>query len=151
MEAIIQQLSAMIGTYAPLLQQPELWNQPYTNMPGKWDRRQVLGHLVDSAQTNIRRFVVAQYEDTPHIVYQQEQWVALSGYTDYNTTDLVQLWILLNKHMLHILRQFSPGMGKRLCRTESMASVDQLVPDYILHCRHHLHQVLELEPVAYPA
>ena len=32
--------------------------------PEKWSKKEILGHLVDSAQNNIRRFIVAQYEDT---------------------------------------------------------------------------------------
>src|ERR1700761_73585 len=49
-------------------------------LPEKWSRKEILGHLVDSAQNNIRRFVVAQYEDDPVIGYNQDSWVTVAGY-----------------------------------------------------------------------
>ena len=35
--------------------------------PNKWSKKEILGHLIDSAQSNIRRFVIAQYEENPFI------------------------------------------------------------------------------------
>ena len=35
----------------------------YKNSPEKWSRKEILGHLCDSAFTNIRRFVVTQYKE----------------------------------------------------------------------------------------
>src|SRR6185436_12071230 len=48
--------------------------------PKKWSKKEILGHLVDSAQNNIRRFIVGQYENNPQIVYNQDQWVAMQVY-----------------------------------------------------------------------
>ena len=36
--------------------------------PTKWSKKEILGHLIDSAQNNLRRFIVAQYEELPTIV-----------------------------------------------------------------------------------
>jgi hypothetical protein len=41
-------------------------------------------------------------------------------------------------------------MMQRSCQTESLHTLDRLAKDYVRHLRHHLHQVLDLEPVAYP-
>ncbi len=140
----------MIEEYSPLLLRLDDWMPGPQPAPGKWSNRQVLGHLVDSAQNNIRRFVVAQYEELPHIVYKQDDWVRIAGYHDYDTRDLVQLWILLNRHMVSILKNIPPGVEKRGCKTDVPHTIEYLAADYIRHCRHHLHQLLNLEPLPYP-
>jgi hypothetical protein len=106
--------------------------------------------MVDSAQNNIRRFIGAQYEEIPVIVYNQDKWVTIANYQDYNITDLINLWQLLNKHIGVILKNTSVEMAQRKCRTESLHTIEWLAQDYIKHLRHHMHQVLDLEPVAYP-
>jgi len=51
--------------------------------PGKWIRKQILGHLIDSAATDHQRFVRAQFDD-PFVGpgYDGDAWVALHGYRD---------------------------------------------------------------------
>jgi hypothetical protein len=118
--------------------------------PAKWSKKEIVGHLADSAQNNIRRFIVAQYEETPRIVYDQDKWVALTGYQQYELTELINLWYLLNKHLVAILKNTSPEMAQRKCQTENIHTIEWLAQDYIRHLRHHIHQVLDLEPVSYP-
>ncbi|MDV7698522.1 DinB family protein [Chryseobacterium soli] len=43
--------------------------------PEKWSKKEILGHLCDSAFTNIRRFVITQYKENENIVYDQDLWV----------------------------------------------------------------------------
>ena len=118
----------------------------------KWSKKEVLGHLIDSVQSNIRRFVVAQYEDLPKIVYKQDDWVAIADYQNYPTKDLIELWRLLNNHAAIILANMSEETAKRKCDTNDKEnhSIEWLANDYIKHLLHHLHQILDLEPIAYP-
>ena len=109
-----------------------------------------MGHLIDSAQSNIRRFVMAQYEETPHIVYNQDKWVRIANYQQWETIDLIRLWYLLNKQVGEILKNTSPETAKRTCQTQELHTIEWLAKDYIMHLRHHLHVVLELETVDYP-
>jgi hypothetical protein len=122
----------------------------YKPSPAKWSRKEILGHIVDSAQNNIRRFIVAQYEENPKIVYNQDKWVTFSNYQEYKLADLVNLWYLLNKHIVVILKNMAEEMKQRKCQTETLHTLEWLAQDYIKHLKHHLHQVLELEPIAYP-
>ena len=122
----------------------------YKPSPAKWSKKEIIGHMIDSAQNNIRRFIVAQYEDNPHIVYKQDNWVSLSNYQNYDITDLVNLRYLLNKHLVIVLKNMQPEMLQRKCRTESEHTIEWLAHDYVRHLRHHLHQVLEIDPVPYP-
>jgi DinB superfamily len=150
MEKSIQQLQSIIDNYTPQLQrlQEDAWS--HKPNPAKWSKKEILGHLIDSAQNNIRRFVVAQYEDNPKIVYAQDTWVAASNYQNYLTKDLLDFWILINKHICLVLKNISAGVEERLSETSEPHSIKWLAADYNKHLLHHLHQVLDLEPVAYP-
>jgi DinB superfamily len=118
--------------------------------PAKWSKKEILGHLIDSAQSNIRRFVVAQYEETPFIKYNQDKWVAIANYQQWDTHDIINLWYLLNKQVCHILNNTSENMYNRTSQTDAAHSIEWLAADYLKHLRHHLHVILNLEPVAYP-
>jgi hypothetical protein len=106
--------------------------------------------MVDSAQSNIRRFIVAQYEEQPKIIYNQDKWVAITNYQHYKLPDLISLWYLVNKHICHLLRNITPEMAERKVQTGEVHTVQWLAQDYIKHLLHHLHQVLDLEAIAYP-
>lgn len=150
MENTIQQLELVIERYTPQLQSipEEKWSIKAN--PAKWSRKEVLGHLVDSAQNNIRRFILAQYENNPRIVYAQDHWVAAANYQHYVTPDLIHLWKLLNQHICIVLKNIPPGMEANLSVTSEPHSIIWLAEDYNKHLLHHLHHLLDLEPIAYP-
>jgi DinB superfamily len=146
----IRQLESIIQNYVSQLESIHENKWIYKPNPVKWSKKEILGHLIDSAQNNIRRFIVAQYEDNPKIVYAQDNWVAAANYQNYVAKDLVDLWILMNKHICMILKNIPAGMEERLSETSEPHSIKWLAIDYNKHLLHHLHQVLDLEPVAYP-
>ena len=150
MKAIASELQNFIDQYLPQLHQ--LPEQPTAIKPAanKWSKKEILGHLIDSAQNNIRRFIVSQYEDKPKIIYNQDKWVEINHWQDYAMKDLITLWHLLNKQICFILKNTNDEVSQRLSETGSVHSIDWLATDYIKHLQHHLHQVLDLEPVAYP-
>ncbi len=116
----------------------------------KWSKKELIGHLIDSAQSNIRRFIIAQYEDTPTINYNQEKWVTISGYQQWESISLIRLWYLLNIHICEILNRMSPEVAQRTCMTQELHTIEWLAQDYIKHLLHHMHQVMDLDPVPYP-
>jgi hypothetical protein len=150
MEETIRELQSIVITYGGQLNglTEEQWS--YKPNPAKWSRKEILGHLIDSAQNNIRRFVVAQYADSPKIVYAQDMWVGAADYQNYVTTDLITLWTLLNKHICTVLNNLSEGAKDRICDVGELRSIEYLAADYNKHLLHHLHQLLDLEPIAYP-
>jgi len=49
--------------------------------PGRWSKKEILGHLIDSAGNNIQRVVRAQIAaplEFPN--YEQESWVSIQSY-----------------------------------------------------------------------
>jgi len=150
MQTIINELEQIIARYTVQLNQMDEADLAVKPSPVKWSGKEYLGHLIDSAQSNIRRFVVAQYEERPFIVYDQEKWVAAAGYQNYPVKDLINLWVLINKHMVIILKNIREADLNREVQTQSIHSIQWLAADYNKHLLHHLHQVLHLEPIAYP-
>src|SRR5262249_46037314 len=97
MQPTISYLEKIIRIYTKRLEAVSDQTYDWRPSPEKWSKKEILGHLVDSAQNNIRRFIVAQYEEVPDITYAQDDWVAFTGYRDYPSRDLIALWTLLNK------------------------------------------------------
>jgi hypothetical protein len=150
MQQIAAELAALIHQYSDRLyglKEEEVSVKP---SPAKWSKKEILGHLIDSAQSNIRRFIVAQYEEQPFIKYNQDAWVSITGYQQHEFRSIVDLWKLLNLHTVRILSNLSPEMAQRKCMTNEVHTVEFLAIDYIKHLRHHIHQVLDLDPVPYP-
>jgi hypothetical protein len=150
MNNTVNELLEITERCTPMLQQISEAEFAAKPLPDKWSKKELMGHLIDSAQNNIRRFVVAQYEDQPYIVYAQDYWVSAANYQQYETKDLIELWALLSKHMYMVLKNIPTGMEENLCKSASVHSIKWLAEDYLKHLKHHLHQVLNLEPIPYP-
>jgi hypothetical protein len=145
-----QTLENLLELYLPSLYSANEGLLAEKPLPGKWSKKEIMGHLVDSAQNNIRRFIMAQYEDSPFIVYEQDKWVACSGYQHWPLKDIIDLWKLLNRQIAAIWKNMPAGAEQRNCLTQESHTIEWLAEDYLLHVQHHLHQVLEQEPVPYP-
>ena len=150
MNAIAMELETAISQQLPLLHAIPRHEMLYKPSPSKWSKKETLGHIIDSAQNNIRRFVLTQYETMPKITYNQDMWVSIAGYQGYDLPDLINLWWLLNKHICNILKDMPEEMAMRKCETGEIHTLEWLATDYIKHLRHHMHQVVNLEPIAYP-
>ena len=145
-----KELQQTIEHFSVLLRKLDESEAAIKPAPGKWSKKEILGHLVDSAQNNLRRFIVAQYEEAPLIRYQQDEWVRINHYQDYRLEELIQLWQLTNKQLITVLENTAPQTAERTCQTESLHTINWLATDYFKHLKHHLHQILQLEEIPYP-
>lgn len=111
----------------------------------KWSKKQIIGHLIDSAQVNLQRFVRCTYEANFKLIYQQEQWVKVQRYQETDVEDLLILWKLLNKQIIRLLEQYPEGRIDVQCDTgrneSSLHTVSWLALDYVEHLNHHLKQI----------
>ena len=60
--------------------------------PGAWSKKEILGHLIDSATHNHQRFVRTQFEYIPKISYDGDQWVNHSHYQEMPSGHLIRFW-----------------------------------------------------------
>lgn len=116
-------------------------------LPHKWSKKEVFGHLIDSAQNNLRRFICGQYESSPpHIIYDQDFWVQANDYGHMNKEDLIQLWRLINERICSVLQTMPPANYTKMCNSgkESIQlhSLDWFAEDYVKHMKHHLNQII---------
>lgn len=115
--------------------------------PEKWSKKEVLGHLIDSALTNLRRFVMTQYVQEQKIIYHQDEWVSLQYYQDANHLELINLWRLLNDQIIRVVKEIPETKREHLCDTGKngiqLHALEYLVKDYAVHLEHHLNQIMK--------
>lgn len=118
----------------------EEWSQKISSE--KWSKKEIIGHLCDSAFTNIRRFVVTQYKENENVVYDQNAWVKAQNYQNVPTNDLIDLWKSLNYQLVHIVENIPDEALQRTCDTTKIEprifTLEFLINDYVDHLQHHL-------------
>ena len=122
--------------------------------PGKWSRKEIIGHLIDSASNNHGRFVRAQLQDDMIFAgYDQDAWVRVQRYQDRPWADLVGLWQRFNHQIAAVMETADLDA---LARPRARHNLDQLawqpvsatqsttleffMRDYVDHLKHHLRQ-----------
>ena len=115
--------------------------------PDKWSKKELLGHLVDSAANNHHRFIKAQFLPSPMFVegYAQNDWVRIQNYNEKDTQQLVELWKVYNEHIIFIM-QNTPDQNldiklKPEDAFENAYTLFFLMKDYVDHMDHHLKQI----------
>jgi hypothetical protein len=143
-ESLDRTLKLIVDSEVPrlrLMQQPDASAIP---TPGKWSKKEVLGHLIDSASNNHQRFVRAQLSNELAFPgYAQNDWVRVQGYADAEWQEIVDLWSVLNRHLAYIVERIPSDRLLTHCSIGGSAPVtlEALILDYIRHTEHHLKQL----------
>ncbi len=109
-----------------------------------WSRKQVLGHLIDSASNNHQRFVRALLQDElTWPGYDQGGCVRAQRYQEARWEDLVDLWTSYNRFLAHVLAGVPESKLATVCHIGDSAPVtlEELAIDYLRHMEHHLEQI----------
>ena len=120
----------------------ETGDQPYH--PGSWTRKQLLGHLIDSAANNHNRFVRASLDNEYHgPSYDQEGWVRRHRYESVPWSTIVDWWVTLNHLLLRVVREIPTDQYAVPCFIDNkpMMSLEALMEDYLRHMQHHVGQI----------
>jgi hypothetical protein len=143
MEQTVQELRELIAEFVPRLEALPDFNFSAKSQPNKWSKKEIIGHLIDSAQTNLRRFICGQYEETPSkIVYQQDFWVTANQYQSLPSEHIVALWKLINTQIIVVLASMPKEKYLALSKTNELHTLEWLAADYVRHMKHHLEQVM---------
>ena len=114
--------------------------------PGKWMKKEILGHLIDSAANNHQRFVRAPAAD-PFVGpgYDQNAWVAANRYRERPWSELVDLWAGLNRHLAHVIAGVPADKLQTRCLIgdSQPAPLEWWIRDYVRHLKHHLAQIVD--------
>ena len=112
--------------------------------PGKWSRREILGHLIDSALNNLKRFTDAPLSDGPYVLqgYRQDDLVRANRYQQLPLAHLLTLWSSLNAQIVYVTEALPIDTLSKLIRFSQLDVPDRtlgwLVEDYVAHLEHHL-------------
>jgi hypothetical protein len=146
MQQAITELETLISGYS--LRFSKIPPDEFTAKPNpkKWSKQEVLGHLIDSAHNNLRRFIVGQYSQNDKIVYEQDFWNDCNQYNSMAQGDVITLWVLMNKRIFEVLRNMPADKYGNLVDTGKgsieLKSLQWLAEDYIKHMKHHINQVI---------
>ncbi len=111
----------------------------------KWSKKEILGHLIDSASNNHQRFVrAAQNIATEFPPYNQNMWVEVQRYNEMEWTDLIEFFSQYNLHICRLLESYPEDALDNLCNIgkENLVTIKFIMVDYLRHLKHHLEQIL---------
>jgi hypothetical protein len=121
---------------------PALADTPWR--AGGWTRKQIVGHLLDSAANNRQRFVRAaidgQYAGPK---YAQDAWVAAHGYGDESWETLLRWWQAEHEILAAVVERVPEERLEAMCVVGDDAPVTLrfLIEDYLRHQRGHFTQL----------
>lgn len=106
----------------------------------KWNGKEVMGHLIDSAVNNLARIVRLEAAPEVHTQpYAQEDWVRIQHYADREWVEILELWRALNEHIAWTMRHISREHLGHLCiYPDSEVTLGFVMEDYIAHMEYHL-------------
>jgi hypothetical protein len=111
---------------------------------GGWSRKEILGHLIDSALNNHQRFVRAALDGKYNGPgYKQDGWVRMHGYGSMEWSRLLEHWRLQNELLSEVVKRIPENRWEARCEVGDYepATLRFLVDDYLVHLQHHLDQI----------
>jgi DinB superfamily len=139
-----ERLRTLVEVVEPRLHQISEAESMHSASSGGWSRKQVLGHLIDSASNNHQRFVRATLQpslDFPG--YDQDGNVRVQAIQEAEWSLLVSLWAAYNRYLAHLIAHLPAYKLDTPCRIGAGEAVTLafLVSDYLTHLGHHLGQI----------
>lgn len=145
MKAIADYLRQTLQEVLPALQAIAEEDASIKPQPHKWSKKEILGHLIDSAANNHHKFVRTMAQRHLDFVgYAQDSWVAEQHYNSRSWQDIITFWNAYNLHIAYIIESVNPA---HLQNTISIAgskpfTLAFIMEDYVEHLKHHLRVVL---------
>jgi hypothetical protein len=111
---------------------------------GGWTRKEIVGHLLDSAANNRQRFVRASIHGSftgPD--YAQAEWVAAHGYSDLPWATLLDWWKVEHAILAAVVDRIAEQRMDAICTIgdKPPVTLSFVVKDYFRHQFWHLEQL----------
>lgn len=153
---LAHKLRSVLEEYEPKLRALTEDQLKYKPLKDKWSKTEILGHLIDSAYNNHRRFVIA--ENQGNLIfdgYDQVNWVLKNNYQNRPSEEVISHFISVNRHLAFLIGNLDPNhlikqthehnfdrMGMQPIASGEASSLKYLIEDYIFHLLHHLRQIV---------
>jgi hypothetical protein len=144
MKELSQKLRKVIDVAEPKLRKTNATESTKPVLAGGWSRKEVMGHLIDSASNNHQRFVRATLQESLDFPgYEQDGCVRVQAPQEADWELLVSLWAAYNRYLAHVIAHLPESKLGTACRIGSGEAVtlDFLAKDYLRHLVHHLRQI----------
>ncbi len=113
--------------------------------PEKWSRKEILGHLIDSAINNLQRFTEIQFENKPYKIrkYNQAELVKANDYQNSEVEEVLKLWISINNRIKNLIKQQTKETLNFKIELDNgtISDLRFLIVDYVDHLEHHINQI----------
>lgn len=142
---IATDLGRTVAQAKPMLEKLSNADTSLRPAQGKWSRKEILGHLLDSASNNHQRFVRATLQgELTFPGYDQERMVELQQFREVDWGFLVDFWAAYNRFLAHVINSLPAKAAKISCNIgpNPPATLEWIVQDYVEHLKHHLNQIL---------
>jgi len=109
-----------------------------------WTRKQILGHMLDSAANNRQRFVRAAIDgDYQGPSYAQQAWVDAHGYAEQEWETLLRWWSVEHEILTSLVDRIPEERLGASCIVgdEAPVTLRFLIDDYLRHQRGHAQQL----------
>ena len=115
--------------------------------PDKWSKKEILGHLIDSAINNLKRFTEIQFLPQPYFViaYRQNELVIINDYQNLPLDHLFDLWQALNRQIVFVVKNIAAEKLNYAVdpqyENKEMKTFGWIICDYVAHMEHHFRQI----------
>jgi hypothetical protein len=144
MRELSHKLERVVKSAQVILRQVSEADSKRPVLKGGWSRKQVLGHLIDSASNNHQRFVRAALQGSLEFPrYDQDGCVRVQAVESVLWPLLVTLWTNYNLYLAHVIANLPADKLEAQCRIgeDEPVTLRFLAEDYLTHLLHHLAQI----------
>jgi len=150
MQNSLKEFESLVSMALPLLHSISESESSTRPAPDKWSKKEILGHLIDSASNNHQRFVRAQLSSEIRLPeYEQDRWVRAQSYQTESWENIVELWKTFNLPLRHVVVKIPVDKIDSLCfiGEDEPVTLELLFSGYVKHMKHHLQQILTEHPL----
>ena len=147
--ALSEQLTEAVRNVMPWLATLSEAQAAQPEREGKWNAKEVIGHLTDSAVNNLARFV--RLATRPHDLhsYDGEAWVQIQHYSEREWQHILRLWFVLNEHIAGVILRLDKASLANSGSIDGIpVTLGFVIEDYIAHMHHHLNALRRWLPAA---
>ncbi|MFB3787266.1 MAG: DinB family protein [bacterium] len=145
MLSIAREIRGLVDEITALLEGLTTEDISAKESPESWSKKEILGHLIDSACNNHQRFVrAACHAANAFPAYNQRDWIRVQRYQESDWGNLIILWSAYNRHLSDLIERIPDDALSSPCNIgkDDPVTLEFLAQDYLRHMRHHLNQIL---------